>query len=78
MLIGQIEQEILEGRFWCSWLQIYPDSAAWIDLQTELQTERNSVAESLPSFKSWRSQRRKMQREDWFGVSHPDEGQKPN
>lgn len=38
MLIGQIEQEILEGRFWFYWLQTHPeqlDSNQRIDLQQD-------------------------------------------
>ncbi len=44
MLIGQIEQEILEGRFWNVWLKSYPDyftSPNPIDLQPDQSTTQN-------------------------------------
>lgn len=44
MLIGQIEQEILEGRFWNFWLQNYPDyftSPGPIDLQSDRSIVQN-------------------------------------
>ena len=42
MLIGQIEQEILESRFWFYWLRTYPEQLN-SDWQVDLQQDEAEI-----------------------------------
>lgn len=47
MLIGYIEQEILEGKFWYFWKNSYPTDLEPIDLQIDLQKYEEEEQEQL-------------------------------